>query len=173
MKIGLIIFLSISSQFVFSQVFDIAKAHKMLTTGMSVQAGKKLLSNSYDFTGDGGLSDAGNITYNFEAKNQNKYSFVFLYSTAFERIGYIQFYDDLKQIMNYRKQFLNLGFKYLDTRFPLWRRNAVQKSEVAFLCFRNPQSLYVSAGFSPAYTLLHKKTFRETPTQERLGVVII
>ena len=31
----------------------------------------------------------------------------------------------------------------------------------------------VPAGFSPAYTLKHRKAIRETPTQERLSIVII
>ena len=89
----------------------------MLTTAMTVTEAKKILSSSYDFIGDWGLSTAGNISYNFETKNENHYSFVFLYSTAFDWIGYIQFYDDIKQSMNYRNQFLKLGFTYIDTKY--------------------------------------------------------
>ena len=33
--------------------------------------------------------------------------------------------------------------------------------------------VHVPAGFSTAYTLKHRKAIRETPTQERLSVVII
>lgn len=117
MKFILLICLSVLTQLTYSQVFKISTAHKMLTTAMTVEEAKKVLSSSYDFTGDGGLSNSGNIAYNFETKTESHYAFVFLYSTAFDRIGYIQFYDDIKQIMNYRNQFLKLGFTYIDTKY--------------------------------------------------------
>ena len=117
MKFILLICLCVPTQLVYSQIFKISTAHKMLTTAMSVNEAKKILSSSYEFIGDGGLSTAGNIAYNFETKDENHYSFIFLYGSAFDRIGYIQFYDDIKQIMNYRNQFLKLGFTYIDTKY--------------------------------------------------------
>ena len=117
MKFIILLCLSFCTQLTQGQIFKISSAHKMLTTAMTVNEAKKVLSSSYDFIGDGGLSNAGNIAYNFETKTENHYSFIFLYSTAFDRIGYIQFYDDIKQIMNYRNQFLKLGFTYIDTKY--------------------------------------------------------
>ena len=117
MKFIILICLSVYTQLTYSQIFKIATAHKMLTSAMTVDEAKKVLSSSYNFIGDGGLSNSGDIAYNFEAKNENQYSFSFLYSTAFDRIAYIQFYDDMKQIMNYRNQFLKLGFTYIDTKY--------------------------------------------------------
>ena len=117
MKFILLICLFVSTQLAYSQVLKISTAHKMLTTAMTVQEAKKVLSSLYNFTGDGGLSNSGNIAYNFETKNEKHYALAFLYSTAFDRIGYIQFYDDIKQIMNYRNEFLKLGFTYLDTKY--------------------------------------------------------
>ena len=117
MKFIILLYLSFCTQLTQGQIFKISTAHKMLTTAMTVNEAKKVLSSTYDFIGDGGLSNAGNIAYNFETKTENHYSFIFLYSTAFDRIGYIQFYDDIKQIMNYRNQFLKLGFTYIDTKY--------------------------------------------------------
>lgn len=117
MRTLLLICLCAFTHFGYSQIFNITTAHKMLTTAVTVADAKKILSNSYSFINDGGLSNAGNIAYNFETKDENHYPFVFLYSTAFDRIGYIQFYDDIKQTMNYRNQILKLGFTYVDTKY--------------------------------------------------------
>lgn len=113
MKFILLILLSAFTQLGYSQIFTISTAHEMLTTTTSVNEAKKILNSTYKFSGEGSLSAAGNIAYNFETKDKNHYSFLFLYRTAFDRIGYIQFSDDIKQTMNYRNQFLNLDLHFL------------------------------------------------------------
>ena len=45
----------------------------------------------------------GNINYSFDSRNPNLYILNILYSTAFDRIAYIQFYDDIKQAGYYKK----------------------------------------------------------------------
>ena len=71
MKFIVLICLCASTQLVYCQIFKIETADKMLTTGMSVNEAKKILRGSYDFTGDGGMSTAGNIAYNFETRDEN------------------------------------------------------------------------------------------------------
>lgn len=117
MKFILLFLFNFYFQIGFSQILKITTLHKMLTNETSVSEAKKILSTSYKFLNDGGESTAGNIAYNFETKGSERNSLTFLFSTAFNTIGYIQFYDNIKQSMNYRKQFVELGFKFVDTKY--------------------------------------------------------
>lgn len=78
---------------------------------------KKLLSSSFNFISQGETSNSGNINYQFESKSPNHHTLNILYSTAFDRVAYIQIYDDIKQAGNYRNQFLKLGFTYIKTNY--------------------------------------------------------
>lgn len=100
-----------------SQILNVQTAHKLITTAISMTDAKKLLNQTHNFISQGETSDAGNINYQFESKSSNHYTLNILYSTAFDRIAYIQIYDDIKQAGNYRSQFLKLGFTYIKTNY--------------------------------------------------------
>lgn len=108
---------SLFFQLAFCQLLTISTAHKMLTTKMSIDDAKKIVLQNYDFISEDGPSASGNIAYMFESKTPERYTLAILYSTAFDRICYIQIYDNLKQIGLYRNQFIKLGFKYLKTDY--------------------------------------------------------
>lgn len=117
MKRILTILFILATQFAFCQLLTVAAAHKMLTTKMSMDEAKKIIEKNYDFISEDGPSASGNIAYMFESKSPEHYSLAILYSTAYDRICYIQIYDNIKQIGSYRNQFTKLGFTYLKTDY--------------------------------------------------------
>lgn len=115
-KIILLLFLW-GCQTVKGQVFDIAKGQNILTTEISLQSAKKIVADKYDFLLTGDTSYSGNVTWAFESKDVNKYELVFLFSTVFNQVTYIQFFDDLKQAANYKNIIQKMGYSSQGIRY--------------------------------------------------------
>jgi hypothetical protein len=116
----------------FGQVHKITVANKLLNNPIEMKEVKKILANEYTMVSEGELSDAGNINYEFKSKINPQFRMILLYSTAFNRVAYIQAYDELKFTEYYKKEFMNLGFSYIKTIYGKTQQYGYKKNNFLY-----------------------------------------